>query len=100
MKPPERRLWAKRRKPWRETVVSSAQIRACMYRANERERRSAGIDGKNGATLRASSSAELLDSQACVRAIARVIRVNASRLRRTPSGVAVKVVYEVGPRLL
>jgi hypothetical protein len=36
MKPPERRLAARREKPSRETLVSSAQMRACMYRANER----------------------------------------------------------------
>jgi hypothetical protein len=42
----------------------------------------------------------LFDNQTCVRAIARVMRVNASRWRRMPSGVVVKVVYEVGPRLL
>jgi hypothetical protein len=100
MNPPERRLMARREKPSRETSVSFAQTPACMYRAKDRARTVAGIDGKNDATARARSSAALFDSQPCVRTIARVMLMNASRWRRTPSGVVVKVVYEVGPRLL
>ena len=100
MKPPECRLAARREKPSRETSVSFAQTPARMYRSKARDNWSIEIDGKKGATMRACSFAALLDSQACVRAMARVMRVNASRWWCMPCGVTVKVVYEVGPRLL